>query len=436
VPSEKSDELQQQVGNLAQPPNRKLDLSRIRPIVYNPGPAFGVEPRRIPVPAAPRDSSSSSGGFNSARSASPPPAHPVALEPDRSPPEIDFDPYVEEPPPMSNTGDRAPSLRGQGHTLTSDWFWTSMTTAQLNAQLEDLRGETIVYGCRREGEPITAQEIYVGKLQLRENGQYSVIAGPQYVALQAINSPTQTEFGIPYPGWVYSFILAASDWNADRALEAMNRSRKTPKPTPKAAHPPAPPAPNVPSGLYEGLDGDDRSSVNNGPALTETSAQDPDTWPQVIRSGADLLNLKLLLQSIFVVPADRKKDHATAKDCLKIAIGIAEAMLQLQFAGAEVPTSLFMAAKTALKRLFLIQQIAEGRNPQFVEHFSNAVEGESRPEWIRGAEIRAAQLTKALADSRPKQNWENRGQGGQRAQGGHRGQAKQGGKEKATGKTE
>lgn len=386
------------------------------------------------------------------------------MEPPRSSPDQDvdteFDPYLTaetaEPEPhaepiaepeildpasqipldrieMATTENRAASVRGSGHTLTADWYFTSMTTDQLNTQLDDLRGETIVYGCRREGEPITSQEIYVGRLQLRQNGQFYVISGPSYVALQAVNSTTQQEFDIPFPGWTYSFILAASDWNADRALEVMNRSRKAPKPTPKTAPPPAQAqAPNVP-GLYDGLDGDERSSVHNGPTLTETSAQDPDTWPQVIRSGADLLNLKLLLQSIFVVPADRKKDHATAKDCLKIALGIAEAMLQLQVSGAEVPLPLFMSAKTALKRLFLIQQIAEGRNPQFVEHFSNAVEGESRPEWIRGAEIRAAQLTKALADSRPKQNWENRGP---RTQGSHRGQGKQGGKDKTTGKAE
>lgn len=303
-----------------------------------------------------------------------------------------------EVPPNVMAG-RAQSVRGPGATRREGWYLDTMSDEMLNAQLAEFENECVVYGCRETGKSILQTEVYCGKLKRKDDG-YVVISSPAVQALYAISADVDTIYPIPCAGYEYSFILGAGDWNMDRAAEWRlshpDRSKKQKPPVTASRLPKA----VVPEDLFEGLEDEEDEPLSHGNfALNETTAQDPAVWPQVIRDQADLIQLKIILMSVFPVSPDRKKDASVTKDCIKMCICIAQAMWSMEDSSGL--TALTTAAKTAIKRLFLIQLAADGRSASFIEHFSNAADGEERPDWIRKSEIRAAQLVKNLAESRP-----------------------------------
>ena len=314
---------------------------------------------------------------------------------------------------MASTGAREGSVRGAGHTVGTEWFQTTMSDNMLDAQLAELEGEVVVYGCRQANAPLSHQKVYSGKLLRCEGGGYVIKAGPRFRVAHTETQEEETIFDIPTQGWRYSFLLAASDWTHDRLIEAQSRQgvirRSAFGSTPTI---PAPPTSNqVPKEMVaqaqslpaylQNLEAESEPGIHPPPGISRrrldaSSALDPQQWPELIQGTAELIQLQMLLTAQFQVPAERKKDASTTKDCIQIATSIAEAMMEGQGCAA-----LVVAAQTAIKRAFLIQHAAEGRSAAYIEYFSEAVDGAAKPSWIRDAEIRAAQLAKNMADSRP-----------------------------------
>jgi len=310
---------------------------------------------------------------------------------------------------------RSGSVRGAGQTLN---FTNrgSMTSAMLQAQLEELDGEQIVYGCRPKGTNIRETTYYTGKLRLNSDGVWFVASSPLITAIGATSPAAAINYPIPHGEWEYSFIVSAVDWTADRVREAdatyhppsafNNAPRTAPRPQPAMT------AANVPLGAMprnteqagpqlpdylQDVDVDTVSEPNpavNQTSLDARSALDPETWGSLCGNSAAVLQLRLHLTSIFpaLVPAKQfRKDNAVTTDCIDIAVNIAEAM----GAGASHP-KLIAAAKTAIKRAYIIQRLHEGHSAEYVQEFSNAVEAQGAPSWISAAQRQATLSMKAL----------------------------------------
>jgi hypothetical protein len=162
----------------------------------------------------------------------------------------------------------------------------------------------------------------------------------------------------------------------------------------------------------------DAPEEENWATLDECSAMDPETWPTLITSNADVLTLQLLLRTIFPPnPAPHaKKDNATTTDCIEIAVKIAKAMGIMAATGTADAAALDCLAKAAtstLKRALIIKFLAQGHASQYVEQFSLAVEGQIAPPWIRNAQALATHAVKA-ATAAPFQHRGRGGRGGER----------------------
>jgi hypothetical protein len=347
-----------------------------------------------------------------------------------------------------------------------------MTYDQMVAQLAELAGEQIVYGCRPTSNPRDTG-FYTGKLVKNEDESFSVHVSPLLTAIKAMSADKIESYPIPADGWYYSFVVSAADWNADRAAEAERKVRppsafgaqgpvrqQQPRENRQQRPPPAnagrgtgvqrdnSPQPRNPSSVEPTVRGgrgghgggaqkpkrdliqealaeaqreDDDQTADDGQAwstLDEATAVDPESWPFVITSTADTVHLKMLLAAQFPPnPAPHAtKDNATTEDCIKIAVAIARAMGIMTATGTADPTaidSLVKAAQCALKRALIIRFLQQGHAAQYVQHFSNAVEGQTAPPWIRNAQALATQAVKA-ATAAPFQYKSRGGDGGAR----------------------
>ena len=324
-----------------------------------------------------------------------------------------------------------------------------MTPAELNMQLNSCAGEIIVYGCYETALGPSAVKWWAGKLMLVAENAWVVELGPDYLVQGSGCEihPTPQKFSIPLQGYTYTFIWPAVDFVAAKLADEAARQRQrtatasafasravlapvtnsgfksafrpqtgagaaapdTPAPQqqqqqpqqqqpqqqqrrPQASPDPTNPRASDLNALAAALAAEEEEMDADPSApvvfqfLDRSTAMDPDSWPEVLASSADLVQLRLILQVEFLLSpqvALHKKDNAVTAECIDSVVDVAATMVLLNASQQQARMLLARTGKRLLTRLLVIKKLHEGHAAEYVGAFAEAAQQQQQPSWIR-----------------------------------------------------
>lgn len=111
---------------------------------------------------------------------------------------------------------------GRGHDVRFN-----MTPPEMNLQLQQCKGEIVVYGCYEVAKGPGHVTWWVGKLT-EVDGEFFVELGPNYTLAGSgcEEHPRQEQFKIPAAGYLYTFIWPAADFVTAKMAAESQRQRR------------------------------------------------------------------------------------------------------------------------------------------------------------------------------------------------------------------
>jgi hypothetical protein len=140
-----------------------------------------------------------------------------------------------------------------------------------------------------------------------------------------------------------------------------------------------------------------RASPSHG-RLDAAKALDPDCWPAIV-TDAFAANVMAAWHERYFAKAlaeGRNNDQFVVADCLKMIRGLLDHLA----IGGQWSEHLAYAARTALKRIIVIQKVREGASTSFVREFAAVVDSTADPQWMKDAEREGARRAKLANETR------------------------------------